>query len=193
MKEVLDAGLLGYYIRAARIESGYDKAEDFAEAISKRTGYKVSKQTIYNIESGNQEPKLSLYLAIMRVLRADEAPVIDQIVLKSLPPAWRLSLAVEESIRSQVKDEKSFEALAGACSGVTAMVYEAFGASQELLADTFLQDMQNTSQPINDALEKSLRNATPDMTRLSERILKHFAQSIMKDETGDEFSSSGEN
>ncbi|MBQ9069033.1 MAG: hypothetical protein IJ131_08240 [Eggerthellaceae bacterium] len=65
LQRCLDKGLFGHFVRTARTEAGYEKAEDFAKAISDKTGYAVSKQTIYSIESGKQEPKISLYLAMM--------------------------------------------------------------------------------------------------------------------------------
>ena len=64
----LDLKKLGFFLRRARQEAGYEKAEDFAAAVTNRTGYEVTKQIIYNIESGKQEPKLTLFLAMMRVL-----------------------------------------------------------------------------------------------------------------------------
>lgn len=63
-----DQQLFGTLLRHYRTKAGYKRPEDFAEAITKVMGYEVSKETIYRIEKGTSEPKMSLYFAIDIVL-----------------------------------------------------------------------------------------------------------------------------
>lgn len=101
--EILDKELLGFKLRQARVKAGYEKAEDFANALEQRVGYSVSRQTIYNIESGKQEPKLSLYLAMRRLLFPDErAASQDEMINDCLTPRWRMPLSVLETIQQDL-------------------------------------------------------------------------------------------
>lgn len=113
-KNIIDIQMLGYRIRQARTEAGYATAEDFANAITERTGVPVSKQTIYNIESGKQEPRLTLYLAMLRLLRPDEQLPIDDMLRSTLPSRWRIPLNAAQAIEdmqnaaaSETTDEES--------------------------------------------------------------------------------------
>lgn len=106
-RSILDTELLGFNLRRARQKAGYEKAEDLVEALANRLNYSVSKQTIYNVESGKQEPKLSLYLALMRLLHPDEFPMVDSIVVDALPPRWRVPLLVAEELDAQSKQNES--------------------------------------------------------------------------------------
>lgn len=81
----IDTGLLGALIRHERQSQGYTTAEEFAAAITTMTGYKVSKETIYKVESGKQEPKLSLFIAIKFLLFTSDFDV-------ALPRYWRESI-----------------------------------------------------------------------------------------------------
>lgn len=87
-QELLDLGLFGALIRHARSEVGFKTAEEFANAITAVVGYPVSKETIYKIESGKQEPKLSLYIAIKRVLYPYVEPKLDKILEMSVCDDW---------------------------------------------------------------------------------------------------------
>lgn len=89
----IDLGLLGALIRHARSEAGFKTAEVFADAITAVVGYPVSKETIYKIESGKQEPKLSLYLAIKRALYPYTNPKFDKILEVSVCDDWRYPLS----------------------------------------------------------------------------------------------------
>lgn len=109
-RSILDTELLGFNLRRARQKAGYEKAEDLVEALANRLNYSVSKQTIYNVESGKQEPKLSLYLALMRLLHPDEFPMVDSFVVDALPPRWRVPLLVAEDLDAQSKQNESDEA-----------------------------------------------------------------------------------
>lgn len=95
-KSILNTETLGTSLRIARIEAGYQRAMDLAEAITELTGYKVAESTIYKIENGLQEPKLSLYLAMMRVLFPDDGIEISGIIRKALPDLWDKPLNKEE-------------------------------------------------------------------------------------------------
>lgn len=88
-QNTIDAGLLGALIRHERQEQGYSTAEEFAAAITEMTGYSVSKETIYKIESGKQEPKLSLFIAINFLLFQDEKPSLGKEFNSALPKYWQ--------------------------------------------------------------------------------------------------------
>ncbi|MFR0558358.1 hypothetical protein PSRA_0103 [Pseudoscardovia radai] len=116
-KNIIDIQTLGYRIRQARTEAGYATAEDFANAITEQTGVPVSKQTIYNIESGKQEPRLTLYLAMLRLLHPDEQLPIDEMLRSTLPPRWRIPLnaaqaieALQDADASETADEAANDA-----------------------------------------------------------------------------------
>ena len=145
---ILDTELLGFYIRRERIDAGYQKAEDFAEALTKQVGYPVSKQTIYNVESGKQEPKLSLYLAMMRLLNPDDVLVIDPMVKDSLPQRWKLPLNALESLPDDQleENEEAFATLADACSSIGNMV---MGSQGEVLREIFGQMSQSLTELIS--------------------------------------------
>lgn len=85
----IDPGLFGALLRHERQEQGYSTAEEFAAAITEMTGYGVSKETIYKIESGKQEPKLSLFMAIKFLLFPNEKPSLGDPFDVSLPSYWR--------------------------------------------------------------------------------------------------------
>lgn len=88
----IDAGVLGALIRHERQEQGYSTAEDFAMAIKVMTGYSVSKDTLYNIESGKQEPKLSLFLAIEHLLFPKQDMSLSGNFSVALPKQWQSPL-----------------------------------------------------------------------------------------------------
>lgn len=92
-KEVIDWSLFGAVIRHMRVETGFKTAEEFAEAITKSTNYPVSKETIYKIEGGRQEPKLGLYLAIKRTLTPYAEPEYDKALEVSVCNDWKLPLS----------------------------------------------------------------------------------------------------
>ena len=98
MDEIFNKEVFGAQLRQARIKAGYEKAEDFAEALSTKVGYQVSRQTIYNIESGKQEPKLSLYLAMERLLEPSRSLKPDRLVATALPKDWQLPLDAANNI-----------------------------------------------------------------------------------------------
>lgn len=97
IQELLDLGLFGALIRHTRSEVGFKTAEEFANAITEVVGYPVSKETIYKIESGKQEPKLSLYIAMKRVLYPYVEPKLDKILEMSVCDDWRHPLSMVTS------------------------------------------------------------------------------------------------
>lgn len=98
----IDLGLLGALIRHARVEVGFKTAEDFAAAITEAGGYPVSKETIYKIEGGKQEPKLGLYLAMRRVLHPYEEPLYDKLMGPAIGTDWKYCLF--ESVPKELFD-----------------------------------------------------------------------------------------
>jgi DNA-binding XRE family transcriptional regulator len=129
---ILDTELLGFYIRRERIAAGYEKAEDFAEAITQQTGLAMSRQTMYNIESGKQEPRLSQYLAIMRVLRPDKLLAVDDILQDTLTPRWHIPLNCEKEINSKAANTSDSHASREAFTHAFDSLLRLYGTKAEL-------------------------------------------------------------
>ena len=53
---VIDWGLYGMMVRRARTRAGYKRAADFASSVYLRTRVNISRDTLYKIEQGRQEP-----------------------------------------------------------------------------------------------------------------------------------------
>ena len=103
--QIVDMVLLGALIRRRRQQIGIKRAEDFIAILERYTGYSISLQTMYNIEQGKTEPKLGLYLAIMRVLFHDEAPVhYDKFIKLTVPEGWDTSLDHTLMVDGSYKD-----------------------------------------------------------------------------------------
>lgn len=60
----IDTELYGMLIRRSRLNLGYRKAEDFVEAMKKRTGFELSKDSLYRIESGKNAPNINFMIAL---------------------------------------------------------------------------------------------------------------------------------
>lgn len=105
-KEVIDWSLFGAVLRHMRIEAGFKTAEEFAEVITKSTNYPVSKETIYKIEGGRQEPKLGLYLAIKRALSPYIEPEYDKALKISVCNDWQYPLS---DVLSDVRFDELFK------------------------------------------------------------------------------------
>lgn len=55
---------LGANLNSMRKEFGYRNTEEFSKALAEKAGYFVSKDTVYRIESGRQEPGISYLCAV---------------------------------------------------------------------------------------------------------------------------------
>ena len=91
MKEAcIDKKKLGGFLRAIRRGAQYENTESFAAALEDKAGYITSKDTIYRIESGRQEPTVS-YLCAVSVAtsgRIVSSAIIDAIRSSSCN-SWR--------------------------------------------------------------------------------------------------------
>ena len=103
MADSFDKELFGSRLRRARIKAGYETAEEFAQALSSELGYAVSRQTLYNIESGKQEPKVGLYFAMVRLLEPDQPLRDESLAAAALPHDWKLSINQVRDLTSSVK------------------------------------------------------------------------------------------
>ena len=100
----LDLAMLGARIRIARIDIGYRKASDFVERMKEKTDYVLSQDALYRIETGKQEPSLSLYCAINLTLGR---PMLDDDLLRgSITYHW-INLSQENKNPSAVLLETS--------------------------------------------------------------------------------------
>lgn len=61
---LVDRERMGRLIRAARIVGGFDRVEDAAAEITRKTGYKMTSRTLYAIERGEQALTLEQMLAL---------------------------------------------------------------------------------------------------------------------------------
>lgn len=66
--EFLDYKRFGEILRGVRIASGYETAEQLIEDVEKKTGYKISRISIYRIERGERALPLEAYLAFQEVM-----------------------------------------------------------------------------------------------------------------------------
>lgn len=175
-KDIIDTGLLGYQIREARTKAGYATAEDFAAAITEATGVPVSKQTLYNIESGKQEPRLTLYLAILRLLNPDETLPVDDMLRASLPARWRIPLSVargidEENTAGDNDDNENTDGTADSDDTSTA----------DAKADHFASLYDGLLKSVNtDAVRKAASQAAAEFTKTlnSEKLRQAAADAV---------------
>ena len=65
---VFDTCLFGDLIRRERRAAGYKRADDFAKAVTEATGCKLSRDVLYKIEQGRQEPTPSQMLGLASFL-----------------------------------------------------------------------------------------------------------------------------
>ena len=65
---MIDLGLYGCLIRAERVNRGISTANGFSEFIKEKTGYYISRDILYKIEQGKQEPKAIQFMAISLAL-----------------------------------------------------------------------------------------------------------------------------
>lgn len=104
--KVIDSVLMGALIRRRRQQLGINRAEDFVALMKKYTGCDISLQTMYNIEQGRSELKLSVYLAITRVLFYDTAHIYDKFVKLTLPEGWDEALGIDLMNRGLINEFK---------------------------------------------------------------------------------------
>ncbi|MDD6373098.1 MAG: hypothetical protein PUF97_01175 [Bifidobacteriaceae bacterium] len=178
-KNIIDIQTLGYRIRQARAEAGYATAEDFANAITEQTGVPVSKQTIYNIESGKQEPRLTLYLAILRLLHPDEQLPIDEMLRSTLPPRWRIPLNAAQAIEA-LQDADASEAEDGADGAADDALGEDDGTMRRRLT---IDDAAKTYDAINAMAANTLYSANVQnaISEITKSIGTYLMQSGMQD------------
>lgn len=67
-EDLFDWTMFGSVIRITRRILGYRKASEFSDAIVDITGYSITADTLYKIESGKQAPSAMQLFAIMLAL-----------------------------------------------------------------------------------------------------------------------------
>ena len=65
---------LGSNLNSMRKEFGYKNTEEFSRALAEKAGFFVSKDTVYRIESGRQEPGVSYICAVGLTLYGNVFP-----------------------------------------------------------------------------------------------------------------------
>lgn len=65
---LFDYALYGLLVRKGRIDLGFKKAEDFSEAVWRRTRVRITKDMLYKIEQGRQVPDTTQFMALNLVL-----------------------------------------------------------------------------------------------------------------------------
>lgn len=165
--DIFDKELLGFKLRQARIKAGYEKAEDFASALEQRVGYSVSRQTIYNIESGKQEPRLSLYLAMRRLLYPDEIPATDAMLNDCLPPRWRMPLSVMEEMQQGMNAQIDAE------DSVLDSLAASYSDTVNALATTTIAALANSTD-----LSHALESVQKTLATLTAPASKLISQSV---------------
>ena len=96
---IYDLKLFGTLLRHYREEAGFKKPEDFADAIYELTDYEVSKETLYRIEKGISEPKMSLYFAMGLTLFGEME--LQKITDICNPKRWKNIMEAERESRYQ--------------------------------------------------------------------------------------------
>lgn len=98
---LFDYALYGLLVRKGRIDMGFKKAEDFSEAVWRRTRVRITKDMLYKIEQGRQVPDTTQFMALNLVLSG--TPFNEQlssmcfsvecrhiIESRSIPDEWRV-------------------------------------------------------------------------------------------------------
>lgn len=94
-KSSFDSELFGLLLRKARRDAGYSTVEAFINAVSKRAGFTISKDTWYKIESGKSKPTLEHILAVnITLFGRMNAPQFWEMV-ENASPKWRNRLESE--------------------------------------------------------------------------------------------------
>lgn len=95
----IDRELFGMLVRRNRLNLGYRKAEEFVKIMEKVTGYALSRDGLYRIETGKSTPTIDFIIAfnIMMGKPAFDSTLLDM----CLPNEWRnMSEAGQRQTRS---------------------------------------------------------------------------------------------
>lgn len=65
---LFDYALYGLLVRKGRLDMGFKKAEEFSDAVWRRTHVMITKDMLYKIEQGRQVPDTTQFLALNLVL-----------------------------------------------------------------------------------------------------------------------------
>lgn len=76
----------GSLVKDARRKAGYVKAEDFGRAVWRRTRVYLSRDVMYKIEQGRQDPTVVQFMAINLTLFG--APVPSRVTMPCICPEW---------------------------------------------------------------------------------------------------------
>lgn len=83
----IDLFLFGAFVKRERLNLGYRKAEDFVAIMKVRTGYDMSKDTLYRIEKGSRVPDINFIAAFNIML--GRKPTDMTIVESCVPQEWK--------------------------------------------------------------------------------------------------------
>jgi transcriptional regulator with XRE-family HTH domain len=82
----VDWSKFGALLRLARVNAGFRQGKTFVAFMEKETGCKISVDTLYRIESGDQEPPLSLFMAMNLTL--GRIALNDDITSQTMSQKW---------------------------------------------------------------------------------------------------------
>lgn len=100
-----DLVLYGAIVRSERGKAGCKTTADFSAMIYRRTRLEVSKDALYRIEQGRQQPTLEQFMAINLALFGELYPRLGSSVLDSCPSRKWVEYDRNEEIPSEWKAE----------------------------------------------------------------------------------------
>ena len=81
MAKLTRGDIYGSIVKKGRMKEGYERASDFAKAVTEETGVVLTRDVLYKIEQGKKVPSVTQYAAINSMLFGERFPKwIDQIV-----------------------------------------------------------------------------------------------------------------
>lgn len=84
---LFDSQLFGLLLRRERMNQGIKTADAFSVSIEKKTGFKISRDLLYRIESGKTLPNLEQAIAISLSLRDNTSPGLFEGIASSIDMA----------------------------------------------------------------------------------------------------------
>lgn len=164
--DVIDKKELGHRLRKARLEAGYPTAEEFVKALKDKTGVSVSKQTVYNIESGKQEPKLSVYLAMQRLTHPGKELTVDDELRAALPATWKISLDMYLQEEARLADSGELRKSVGSQADLSQALREIYAPLAKQISESLMPAIneyvaRQVRQVVDPEQMKALADALP--------------------------------
>lgn len=101
-ENAIDKELFGMLVRRNRLNLGYRRAEDFVNIMEMITGYSISKDALYRIETGKATPTIDFLVAFNIMLGK---PAFDTSIIEMcLPKSWS-DLSGQEMPRTHTRYE----------------------------------------------------------------------------------------